>query len=50
MVEAAHAAGLRVNTWTANMPEHVTLAAGEGVDEITTDFPEMARRALGFDA
>lgn len=48
LVTAARAAGLRVNTWTANAPEQVLRAAGEGVDEITTDFPAMATQALGL--
>jgi glycerophosphoryl diester phosphodiesterase len=47
LVEAAHTAGLQVNAWTANTPEHVSHAAALGVDEITTDFPEVGRRALG---
>jgi len=48
LVEASRAAGLLVNTWTANTSEHISQAAELGVDEITTDFPEMARRALGL--
>src|SRR5207253_9671503 len=48
LVDAAHAAGLRVNTWTVNTAENVCPIAEAGVDEITTDFPAMARQALGF--
>jgi glycerophosphoryl diester phosphodiesterase len=47
LVDASRGARLLVNTWTANTPEHVSQAAGLGVNEITTDFPEMAQRALG---
>jgi glycerophosphoryl diester phosphodiesterase len=47
-VAAAHAAGLRVNTWTANTAEQVRQAAAAGVDEITTDFPDTAVQALGL--
>jgi glycerophosphoryl diester phosphodiesterase len=47
LIEAARAAGLRVNAWTANEAAHVLRAAELGVDEVTTDFPEMAARALG---
>jgi glycerophosphoryl diester phosphodiesterase len=50
LIEAARAAGLRVNAWTANQAEQVRQAAELGVDEITTDFPEMAAQALGFGA
>jgi glycerophosphoryl diester phosphodiesterase len=48
LVGETRAAGLRVNAWTANTPEHVRRAAEMGVDEITTDFPTMAARVLGF--
>jgi glycerophosphoryl diester phosphodiesterase len=46
LVETARAAGLRINTWTANTPEQVCAAAEASVDEITTDFPAMAIDAL----
>ena len=46
LVAAAHAAGLRVNTWTANTPEQVRQAIDVGVDEITTDFPALARQVI----
>jgi glycerophosphoryl diester phosphodiesterase len=48
LIEAARAAGLRVNTWTANTPEQVHRAAALGVDEITTDIPTMGQNALGL--
>jgi glycerophosphoryl diester phosphodiesterase len=47
LLEAAHSAGLRVNTWTANTPEQVRFAAEVGVDEITTDFPVLAMQTQG---
>jgi glycerophosphoryl diester phosphodiesterase len=50
LIASAHAAGLRVNTWTANTPEQVQRAAEAGADEITTDFPAMALQALGLSA
>jgi glycerophosphoryl diester phosphodiesterase len=40
MVEAAHVAGLQVNTWTVNLPEAVTMMRACGVDGIMSDFPE----------
>jgi glycerophosphoryl diester phosphodiesterase len=46
LVAAARAAGLRVNTWTANTAEQVRQAIDFGVDEITTDFPAMARQVV----
>jgi len=46
LVAAARAAGLRVNTWTANTPEQVRQAIDVGVDEITTDFPALARQVI----
>lgn len=48
LIAAAHAAGLRVNTWTLNDPEAVRRAAAMGVDEITSDLPAMAVRTLGL--
>ena len=46
LVAAARAGGLRVNTWTANTAEQVRQAIALGVDEITTDFPAMARQII----
>jgi glycerophosphoryl diester phosphodiesterase len=50
LVAAARAAGLRVNTWTANTPEQVRQAAEAEVHEITTDLPAMALQSLGLSA
>jgi glycerophosphoryl diester phosphodiesterase len=47
VVEAAHAAGIAVNTWTVNDPDEIARLAAAGVDAIITDSPSDARRALG---
>lgn len=39
MVDAAHARGLRVYTWTVNEPEDIRRVAEAGVDAICGDFP-----------
>lgn len=49
-VEAAHDAGLVVNTWTVNDPDRIVELAALGVDGVCTDVPDIARRALGLDA
>lgn len=46
-VEAAHAAGLLVSTWSTSEPEAIQLVAAAGVDGIATDHPDVARRVLG---
>jgi glycerophosphoryl diester phosphodiesterase len=40
MVEAAHAAGLKVNTWTVNHPFAIARVKAFGVDGIISDFPD----------
>lgn len=40
MVGAAHEAGLQVNTWTVNQPEHIALFRHLGVDAIMSDYPD----------
>jgi len=45
LVEAAHAAGFRVNAWTVNNAVEVRRFAALGVDEVTTDFPDVALAA-----
>ena len=47
VVEAAHAAGIAVNTWTVNDPDEIVRLAAAGVDAIITDSPTEARKALG---
>ena len=45
-VEAAHAHGLVVNTWTVNSPGDIRRMVELGVDGICTDFPERATAVL----
>ena len=40
MVAAAHAASLRVNTWTANEPAEIARLVALGVDGIMSNWPE----------
>lgn len=40
MVEKAHAAGLKVNTWTVNHPFAIARVKHLGVDGIMSDFPD----------
>jgi glycerophosphoryl diester phosphodiesterase len=46
-VAAAHDAGLRVNTWTADDPDRIRELAGWGVDGIVTNDVPAALAALG---
>lgn len=46
-VEASHAAGLLVNTWTCNEPERLRELADMGVDGVCTDVPDVALVATG---
>lgn len=45
-VEKAHEAGLRVNTWTVDDPDHIRLVASLGVDAIVTNRPDVATGLL----
>ncbi len=45
MVQAAHAAGLKVNTWTVNHPFMLARVKAFGVDGIISDFPEILQEA-----
>lgn len=47
LVEAAHAAGVAVNTWTADDPERIVWLAEVGVDAVITNVPDVALAALG---
>jgi glycerophosphoryl diester phosphodiesterase len=47
LVEAAHAAGIAVNTWTVDDPARLVELAGFGVDGLVTNVPDVALRALG---
>ncbi len=40
LVAAAHAAGLRVNTWTVNDPREIATLKAWGVDGIMSNYPE----------
>lgn len=40
LVQAAHAAGLKVNTWTCNLPMAIQMVKACGVDGIMSDFPD----------
>ena len=46
LVRAAHLRELRLSTWTANRRIDVRRVAAAGVDALTTDFPDRARRWL----
>lgn len=45
MVEKAHAAGLKVNVWTVNLPEAIMMMTACGVDGIISDFPDRVEKA-----
>ena len=45
-VRAAHLRDLRVSTWTVNKRDDVRHVAAAGVDAITSDYPDRARRGL----
>lgn len=47
LVDLAHAAGLRVNTWTVDGPDRICALAALGVDAIVTNVPDIALAALG---
>jgi len=47
VVEACHAAGLAVNTWTCNDDDRLAELAVIGVDGVCTDVPDRAMAALG---
>jgi glycerophosphoryl diester phosphodiesterase len=46
LLRRAKEEGFLLNAWTVNSPEEVRRLAALGVDEITTDFPDMALEAL----
>lgn len=41
-VELAHSAGVRINPWTIDDPEHLRWALGLGVDAVITNTPDVA--------
>ena len=46
LIEAAHGRGLQVNTWTVDDPIRIQQLAGDGVDAVITNVPDLAREAL----
>ncbi len=50
VVQAAHAAGLRLGAWTVNAEEAMRRLAALGVDVIISDRPDLLRRVLGLAA
>ena len=48
-VDACHAAGLVVNTWTCNDAERLAALASFGVDGVCTDVPDIALTTIGRD-
>lgn len=44
LVEAAHAAGLKVNVWTVNIPEVVVMMTHLGVDGLMSDYPDRVTK------
>lgn len=49
LVDAAHAAGLELNTWTVDDPTRIAELAGWGVDGIVTNVPDVAVAVLRGD-
>ena len=45
-IEQAHRAGLEVNVWTVNSEEEMRYFIAQGVDYITTDYPERLQALL----
>jgi len=46
IVEAAHRAGLELNTWTVDDPARMTQLISWGVDGLVTNVPDVARRVV----
>lgn len=45
-VADVHAAGMEVNVWTVNDPEHMRQLLERGVDGLCTDVPDVARQVV----
>lgn len=43
LVDHCHAAGVAINAWTIDKPEHIALAVQLGIDAIITNMPDLAR-------
>lgn len=46
LIKASHDRGIKVNTWTVDDPIRIVQLAGDGVDGIITNVPDVAREAL----
>lgn len=47
LVNAVHARGLKIGTWTVDAPVDMQRLAGLGIDAITTNKPDELKRVLG---
>ncbi len=47
LVQAVHARGLKIGTWTVNTAGEMSRLAGWGVDGITTNSPDVLKSVLG---
>jgi glycerophosphoryl diester phosphodiesterase len=46
-IHAAHGAGVEVHVWTVNHRADMDRLLALGVDGLVTDFPDVARQAIG---
>lgn len=46
LIDAAHDAGLQVNTWTVNSPERMRQLVDAGLDGLVTDVPDIGRAVV----
>lgn len=42
LIRSCHEAGIAVNTWTVNIPDHIRMVLKSGADAIITDVPDLA--------
>jgi glycerophosphoryl diester phosphodiesterase len=47
LIDAAHDAGIALNTWTVDNPDRIAQLAAAGIDAIVTNVPDVALRVLG---
>jgi glycerophosphoryl diester phosphodiesterase len=47
LVNAVHAAGLKIGVWTVDSPGEMRRMAEWGVDAITTNAPDALKQVLG---
>jgi glycerophosphoryl diester phosphodiesterase len=50
VIDACHAAGIAVNTWTCDDPARMAELIEWGIDGICTNVPDVALTVLGRDA